>query len=97
MSSINVACTGSQPSSERVRALEAGASALKNAPSQPKCVCARSAGTDCTGTSRNRLSPAAGVAVFRIAFAQWVSESEKRHYDVIVAESIARLKRLAAS
>jgi AcrR family transcriptional regulator len=43
------------------------------------------------------LAAEAGIAVFRVAFAQWVSKSEKRGYDVIVAESIARLKRLAAS
>lgn len=37
------------------------------------------------------LAAEAGIAVFRVAFAQWVSESEQRSYDVIVNESLARL------
>ncbi|MFM2464530.1 hypothetical protein P0D87_12830 [Paraburkholderia sp. RL17-368-BIF-A] len=36
MSSRSVACVGSPTSSERVRALDAGASAPKNMPSQSK-------------------------------------------------------------
>ncbi|MDY0748594.1 helix-turn-helix domain-containing protein [Paucibacter sp. R3-3] len=37
-----------------------------------------------------------GIAVFRIAFAQWVAESETRGYAEIVNQSLARLKALAA-
>ena len=36
----------------------------------------------------------AGIAVFRVAFAQWVSESERRDYVEIVNESLARLRML---
>lgn len=39
----------------------------------------------------------AGIAVFRVAFAQWVGESERRDYCGIVKESLARLRTLAAS
>ena len=35
-----------------------------------------------------------GIAVFRIAFAQWVSESEERGYGEIVKQSLARLRAL---
>ncbi|MET0383141.1 MAG: helix-turn-helix domain-containing protein [Burkholderiaceae bacterium] len=38
----------------------------------------------------------AGIAVFRIAFAQWVDESERRGYGEIVDESLARLRTLMA-
>jgi AcrR family transcriptional regulator len=38
----------------------------------------------------------AGIAVFRVAFAQWVSESERRSYGEIVSESLDRLRRLTA-
>jgi AcrR family transcriptional regulator len=38
----------------------------------------------------------AGIAVFRVAFAQWVGESERRGYGQIVNESLARLKTLTA-
>lgn len=37
-----------------------------------------------------------GIAVFRIAFAQWVGESERRSYGEIVSGSLARLRALAA-
>ncbi|HBK45479.1 MAG TPA: TetR family transcriptional regulator [Xanthomonadaceae bacterium] len=43
------------------------------------------------------LAAEAGIAVFRVAFAQWVSESERRGYGVIVKESLARLRMLAAN
>ena len=42
------------------------------------------------------LAAEAGIAVFRVAFAQWVSESERRGYAEIVNESLARLKTLTA-
>ena len=38
----------------------------------------------------------AGIAVFRVAFAQWVAPSERRGYAEIVGESLARLQALAA-
>jgi AcrR family transcriptional regulator len=38
----------------------------------------------------------AGIAVFRVAFAQWVSKSERRGYDEIVGASLARLRTLTA-
>lgn len=41
------------------------------------------------------LAAEAGIAVFRVAFAQWVGESELRGYGEIVNESLARLRRLA--
>jgi AcrR family transcriptional regulator len=43
------------------------------------------------------LAAEAGIAVFRVAFAQWVAESERRGYGEIVKESLARLRMLAAS
>jgi AcrR family transcriptional regulator len=42
------------------------------------------------------LAAEAGIAVFRVAFAQWVAESERRGYAEIVGESLARLRALAA-
>jgi AcrR family transcriptional regulator len=42
------------------------------------------------------LAAEAGIAVFRVSFAQWVSESERRGYGEIVNESLARLKTLTA-
>ena len=42
------------------------------------------------------LAAEAGIAVFRIAFARWVGESEQRDYGVIVNESLARLRALVA-
>ncbi|WP_322103342.1 TetR family transcriptional regulator [Paraburkholderia sp. J41] len=41
------------------------------------------------------LAAEAGMAVFRVAFMQWVSESEQRGYGEIVDESLARLRALA--
>lgn len=43
------------------------------------------------------LAAEAGIAVFRIAFVQWVDESERRSYGEIVNESLARLRTLAVS
>jgi AcrR family transcriptional regulator len=43
------------------------------------------------------LAAEVGIAVFRVAFAQWVSESERRSYGGIVKESLARLSTLAAN
>ncbi len=37
-----------------------------------------------------------GIAVFRVAFAQWVGESEQRGYVDIAIESLARLRALSA-
>ena len=42
------------------------------------------------------LAAEAGMAVFRVAFAQWVSPREKRRYTEIVQSSLARLRVLAA-
>lgn len=42
------------------------------------------------------LAAEAGIAVFRIAFAQWVNESEQRSFSQIVSESLARLRVLTA-
>lgn len=42
------------------------------------------------------LAAEAGIAVFRIAFAQWVSKSERRGFNEIVNASLARLRTLAA-
>ena len=42
------------------------------------------------------LAAEAGIAVFRIAFAQWVGKTERRGYGEIVKASLARLKALAA-
>ena len=43
------------------------------------------------------LAAEAGIAVFRVAFAQWVDASERRGYVEIVGEALARLRSLAAS
>jgi AcrR family transcriptional regulator len=43
------------------------------------------------------LAAEAGIAVFRVAFAQWVGESERRDYVGIVKESLARLRTLTAN
>lgn len=40
------------------------------------------------------LAAEAGIAVFRVAFAQWVRKAERRSYGVIVSASMARLKTL---
>lgn len=40
------------------------------------------------------LAAEAGIAVFRVAFAQWVGASERRGYGEIVNESLARLRTL---
>jgi AcrR family transcriptional regulator len=37
-----------------------------------------------------------GIAVFRVAFAQWVCASEQRGYSEIVIESLARLRTLTS-
>jgi len=42
------------------------------------------------------LAAEAGIAVFRVAFAQWVSESERRSYNEILNDSLARLRTLTA-
>lgn len=42
------------------------------------------------------LAAEAGIAVFRVAFVQWVSESERRDYIEIVKESLARLRTLTS-
>ena len=42
------------------------------------------------------LAAETGIAVFRVAFAQWVADSERRSFGQIVNESLARLKALAA-
>jgi len=36
----------------------------------------------------------AAIAVFRVAFAQWIGESEKRSYGAIVDEALVRLRTL---
>lgn len=43
------------------------------------------------------LAAEAGIAVFRVAFAQWVGESERRGYGEIVNDSLARLRMLTAN
>jgi AcrR family transcriptional regulator len=43
------------------------------------------------------LAAEAGIAVFRVSFAQWVSESERRRYGEILNESLSRLRVLMAS
>lgn len=53
----------------------------------------RARGVDETDAS---LAAEAGIAVFRVAFAQWVRRAERRSYGVIVRASLARLKTLAA-
>ncbi|HEY2623962.1 MAG TPA: TetR family transcriptional regulator [Dyella sp.] len=42
------------------------------------------------------LAAEAAIAVFRVAFAQWVGESEGRSYGRIVKESLARLRTIVA-
>ena len=42
------------------------------------------------------LVAAVGIAVFRVAFAQWVSKSERRSYGEIVNDSLWRLRALTA-
>jgi AcrR family transcriptional regulator len=42
------------------------------------------------------LAGEAGIAVFRVAFGQWVAESEQRSFREIVSESLARLRALTA-
>lgn len=42
------------------------------------------------------LAAEAGIAVFRIAFARWVGESEQRDYGGIVNELLARLRVLVS-
>jgi AcrR family transcriptional regulator len=42
------------------------------------------------------LAAEAGIAVFRVAFAQWVGESERRDYGRILNESLVRLRTLVA-
>ncbi len=42
------------------------------------------------------LAAEAGIAVFRVAFAQWVAKAERRSYGDIVGASLTRLKALAA-
>jgi AcrR family transcriptional regulator len=42
------------------------------------------------------LAAEAGIAVFRVAFAQWVAEAERRDYTEIVGGLLARLRTLAA-
>lgn len=42
------------------------------------------------------LAAEAGIAVFRVAFGLWVSESEQRSFGEIVSESLARLGALTA-
>jgi AcrR family transcriptional regulator len=42
------------------------------------------------------LAAEAGIAVFRVAFAQWVSRSERRGYIEIVNDSLERLRALTA-
>jgi AcrR family transcriptional regulator len=46
------------------------------------------------GDSDASLVAEAGIAVFRIAFAQWVSDAETRGYVEIVNESLERLRQL---
>lgn len=43
------------------------------------------------------LAAEAGIAVFRVAFAQWVDESERRSYGEIVNDALARLRTLTAN
>jgi AcrR family transcriptional regulator len=42
------------------------------------------------------LAAEAGISVFRVSFAQWVSESERRGYGEIVNECLARLRTLTS-
>lgn len=41
------------------------------------------------------LAGEAGIAVFRVAFGVWVTESEQRGFGEIASESLARLRRLS--
>jgi AcrR family transcriptional regulator len=41
------------------------------------------------------LAAETGIAVFRVAFAQWVGKGERRGYDEIVGEALARWRALA--
>mgnify|MGYP001600737766 FL=1 len=43
------------------------------------------------------LAAEAGIAVFRVAFAQWVADDERRGYAEIAQASLARLRSLAVS
>ena len=43
------------------------------------------------------LAAEAGIAVFRVAFAQWVAPAERRGYAAIVGASLKRLRALAAT
>ena len=43
------------------------------------------------------LAAEAGIAVFRVAFGIWVGKSERRSFGKIVAESLGRLKAIAAA
>lgn len=38
----------------------------------------------------------AGIAVFRVAFSQWIAEAEERAYGEIVSEALVRLRTLAS-
>ena len=42
------------------------------------------------------LAAEAGIAVFRVAFGQWVAEAEQRGFGEIVTESLARLKAMTS-
>jgi len=42
------------------------------------------------------LAAELGIAVFRVAFAQWVGAAEQRSYDEIVYQSLAQLRALTA-
>jgi AcrR family transcriptional regulator len=42
------------------------------------------------------LAAEAGIAVLRVAFAQWVADAERRDYAEIAREALARLRGLAA-
>jgi AcrR family transcriptional regulator len=57
---------------------------------------AKALGSRGVGEADASLAAEAGIAVFRVAFAQWVNESERRDYGEIVNESIARLATLTA-
>jgi hypothetical protein len=38
----------------------------------------------------------AGIAVFRVAFGQWIADAEERAYGEIVSEALVRLRTLAS-
>jgi hypothetical protein len=42
------------------------------------------------------LAAETGIAVFRVAFGQWVDASEQRSFGEIINEALARLRGLAA-